>query len=296
MDVSDCRNTVRKRIQAAFSILHQTPCLEMLALYFDVFYEDTCIAGSWAAYTHQWDIVYALGSNRKPLPELRSLKLHGLQGGSMFMSLFDEAPIAWLAASLRHLSFSLPESLKNEQSREQFWKEAMVRRVLQPAVNLESLAITRSRVRNWDKVPCLELSQARLDTYPRLAALSLRGIVWEDGTIDEGDIVTPPPLEDFIVRHRKTLKKLELHGCSIVTGDYGRKLPLCYWADIYKRLAEALTKLVELEVEFSVEECQSPYIYSSDIPLKTERDAPALEEFKAIVKNQGVGYSSGFRP
>ena len=60
-------------------------------------------------YSHQWDIVYALGRNRNPLPALKSLKLYGLLCcEDELMLLFDEAPIAWLAASLRHLSFLLP--------------------------------------------------------------------------------------------------------------------------------------------------------------------------------------------
>ena len=62
------------------------------------------------------------------------------------MLLFDEAPIAWLAASLRHLSFTIPgiTSTNKLESLERFRKQVVVRRVLQPAVNLESLVITGS--------------------------------------------------------------------------------------------------------------------------------------------------------
>jgi len=124
--------------------------------------------------------------------------------------------------------------------------------MLQPAVNLESPSIPRRRAS--EQAQCLDISQAKVATYPRLAALSLRNIIWEDGTIGKGDsdIVTrrlaPPPLEDCIVRHRKTLKKLELRDYSINVEDYGQEPPLCYWAEAYKRLANALTDLVELEV------------------------------------------------
>jgi hypothetical protein len=151
--------------------------------------------------------------------------------------------------------------------------------------------MTRSRESGGPQ--CLDVSQAQLATYPRLAALSLRNIVWEDGAIGEGDNA-PLPLEDFIVRHRKTLKKLELHNCSISVGRISGR-PLCYWADVYKRLANALTGLLELEVEYHVENREGPYVYSSldRSPLKrlegTGQDAVAFEEFKAVVKSRGMG-------
>lgn len=108
----------------------------------------------------------------------------------------------------------------------------------------------------------------------------------------------PPSLEDFIVRHGKTLKIFKLSGCLIKVKDYGRVLPLCYWADVYKRLANALTELVELEVRFE----NIPYMSTTPPPndvlpwpyyrLKRlevmERDEGALEEFKAVVKKRAM--------
>jgi hypothetical protein len=248
------------------------------------------------AHSHQWDIVFALGSNRNPLRELRSLTFSGWLGATKFGSFFDEAPIARLTASLRHLGFSLPESSRGMAkwgARELYWKQVVVPRVLKPAVNLlESLSIVRSRA--WQEVQYLDASQ--IPTYPRLAALSLRNVIWEEGTIGEGNIVTPSPLEEFIVRHSKTLKKLELRHCSICVKERFEP-PLTYWADIYKRLAKALTELVELEVEFDIKgRLERPYVYnphnfySSVESLDgTRRDALALEEFKAVVKIRGMG-------
>jgi hypothetical protein len=295
---SDGRIPVSDRLVAAFFSLHQAPSLKMLALYFDVYYTGRHQTGK--AYSHQSAIVYALGRNKYHLPKLQSLKIHGLLDSCEpgFISLFDKAPITRLIASLRHLDFSLPcgtTGLLDSKLQELFWKQVVVRHVLQPAVNLESLAITRRG--SCDEAQCLDISQAQLATYPRLAALLLTEIVWEDGTIGQGDIVTPSPLEDFIVRHRKTLKKLELHNCTINVKDYGRRPPVCYWADVYKRLANALTELVELKVyNFEV-----PYLSSTGpsarplLPLPyydlkrlegMERDAEALKEFEAVVKNR----------
>jgi hypothetical protein len=259
-------------------------------------------------YSHERDIVYALGSNRNPLHALQSLKIDGwLCRNDMF--LFDEAPIAWLAASLRHLSFTVPRSTATNkvESLEQFWKQVVVRRVLRPAVNLESLTITGRRDRRRD-AQCLDASQAQLATFPRLAALSIRDIIWEDDTSGQGDTV----LLKFIVRHQKTLKRLELHNCAInVKERFGP--PHRYWADIYKRLANALTGLVELKVEFELKGDEIPYVYFRDYSscnylnkdnLKRRaqddaalaRDALVLEEFRAVVKSQGMGGGSGYRP
>jgi hypothetical protein len=253
-------------------------------------------------YSHQRDIVYALGNNRNPLPALQSLKIDGwLCGGDEEMLLFDKAPITWLAASLRHLSFTVPKSTQTNklESLERFWKQVLVRRVLQPAVHLESLVITGRGGRRRREAQCFDVSQVQ---FPRLAALSLRHIIWEDVTSDQGDTV---PLE-FIMRHQKTLKKLELHNCAInVRNRFGP--PHRYWADTYRRLANALTGLVELKVEFELEDSHeipyvyfggphSPRIYLNKDDLKGRapdaalaQDALALEEFRAVVKSQGMG-------
>ena len=253
-------------------------------------------------YSHQSGIFLSLGNNRNRLPKLQSLEIRGLLDtcNPVFTSLFDKAPITWLTASLRHLDFSLPCGTTgpfSEESglREQFWKQVALRRILRPAVNLESLAISH-QCESIEDAHHFDVSQAQLATYPRLAALSLLNIVWEDCTIGQGGIVTPSSVEDFIVRHRETLKKLELYFCTINVKDCGRKPPVCYWADVYKRLANSLTELVDLEVKtFDVpyqsttppEENLIPRPY---YPLQRlegmERDAEALKEFEAVVKNR----------
>jgi len=183
---------------------------------------------------------------------------------------------------------------------EQYWERVMMRCVLQPAVNLELLEITGSGLRSGDAL-CFDGLQAQLATFPRLATLSLRNIIWENDTSGKGDMV---PL-DFIVRHQKTLKKLELHNCAI---NVDPKAPTHYWADIYKRLANAMTGLVDLKVEIKLNEVKVPYVYySKDSHTDTKylkkddlkdgdlgRDALALEEFMAIIKSRGMGGDSEF--
>jgi hypothetical protein len=303
-------------LKLAFANLHRFPSLKKLALYFDVRYHpvvpfDSCGYPPYNVVreignSHQWDVLHAIGSNKDPLPELQSFKIYGWHCSGEFSKLFDETPIAWLVASLRHLHFSLPLVRPEDSvSREQLWKQVAMRRLLQPAVNLESLKITRSQA--WDNKQFLNIPQAQLATYPRLTVLLLWGIAWDDGKIGQGGITMPPPLEDFIMRHRTTLKKLNIDNCSINVGERSR-LPFCYWADIYKRLAEAMTELVEVEVESLFGPHESPYVYlvrDTYRPVEglkemerlegRKQDRLALEEFKAVVKKRRTGGSPDLR-
>jgi hypothetical protein len=296
-------------LKLAFANLHQFPRLKKLALYFDVRYHPVVPydTSGYPPYkvvreignSHQWDVLYAIGNNKNPLPELKSFELYGWHCSREFSSLFDETPIASLIASLRHLHFSLPlVRPEHSASRELLWKQVVMRRMLQPAENLESLKIFRNQA--WDNKQFLDISH-QLATYPRLTVLSLWGIAWEDGKMSRGGIIMPTPLEDFIVRHRETLKKLNMGNCSINVGETSRP-PVCYWADIYKRLAEALTELVEVEVESPFSPHDSPYVYlvgDSYRPVESlmetgrweerEQDRLALAEFKAVVKKRRTG-------
>ena len=131
-----------------------------------------------------------------------------------------------------------------------FWKEVVVEAMLKLAIKLESLEIIRLDifwVSNDPEEQCFDLSQ--VPTYPRLGELSLKHVVFEDATTDEKGVVIPSEVENFIVRHARTLKKLKLHCCAIKVTK-GRTRPFCYWADIFDRLAKALTKLAELELVF----------------------------------------------
>ena len=302
-------------LKLAFSKLHQFPSLKKLSLYFDVRYHpvvpfDSCGYPSYKVVreignSHQWDILNSMGSNQNRLPELQTFKIYGWHCSGVFSSLFDKTPIAWLIASLRHLHFSIPlVRPEDSESRELLWKKVVMQRLLQPAENIESLKLSRSQV--WDNKQYLDTSQVQLATYPRLTALSLWGIAWEDGKIGPGGIIMPPPLEDFIVRHRDTLKKLDIDNCSINVGEKSRP-PFCYWADIYKRLTEAMTELVEVEVESLFGPHESSYVYlvgNTYRPVESLRetgrlegraqDRLALEEFKAVVKQRRTGGTQGF--
>ncbi|KAI0298578.1 hypothetical protein BC826DRAFT_998162, partial [Russula brevipes] len=203
---------------------------------------------------------------------------HQWLGNRKYDSLYDEAPIAQLVMSLRHLSFSVADIANANifEPRMRFWKPVVVQCVLQRAMRLESLAIDGNGISRSDRT------------------WTIHGVLWEDGEIGDQGVVEPPAVERFIARHGKTLKKLKLHNCVIAISP-GRTTPVCYWADIYNRLAEALTELVELEVEFHFDKVTTQYAIlrhdSKPMPCETldgtERDGLSLEEFmiKAAVNH-----------
>jgi hypothetical protein len=169
--------------------------------------------------------------------------------------------------------------------------------VLQPAMNLESLEINSDKLLQDEQ--CLDLTQ--IPTYPHLTMFSLNNVIWLEGTISRRGTVTAPGVEEFIMRHRKTLKKLRLHNCTIGISSVYRETPSCYWADVYNRLAEALTELVELDVEFRFNGYRTQYVqplpsndeydpgynfFDFNKVEHMERDASALKAFKTVVEKR----------
>ena len=211
-----------------------------------------------------------------------------------FNSLYNEARILELAASLRHLRFSLHRgNFRNgPEVHMQFWNQVVAPRILQPAINLESLEISRES--------CEAFDVSELTTYPRLAALSLSAIDLGESTINQGDNTRCFPVEDFIARHRITLRKLNLYNCRIrvdLKEPTSAEMPLRSWADVYDRLAELLTELVELVVVIKNDGYDLKYFSfrADDRGLFSEwaeRDKLALEHFKAVVENRKMDAGS----
>jgi hypothetical protein len=300
-DVIDSPNTAWKRLEAAFAVLHRTPALKTLELLYAPYYReyfkrepDGEVKIAERLYSHQWDIIAAIGSSRYPLPRIQSLTIHKWTADPEFDTLYYKARIAELTGSLRHLRFSLPRDSTDIESslkqRTEFWDQVIVPRILQPAVNLESLEISQETLGQ-------PLDFSKVDTYPRLATLSLRFICWERGAIRQGKIIKRFPVEDFIMRHRMTLKKLELYHCTIMVKK-SRRTPSRSWADVYNQLAEVLTGLVELVVVFGNsgyrDKSYGGDVYrprSDSLSLEwSERDAQALKHrhFKAVVENRVI--------
>ena len=294
-DVTDRPNTVWKCLEAAFAVLHLTPALKRLALLFnpsrrEYFQRYGDVIETY--YSHQWDIIAAIGSSQYPLPRLRSLTIHRWMPSCKFNYLYNEAPIAELAASLRHLCFSIykRQYYDDLEVQARFWNQVVTPCILQPAIDLESLEITRPDHQD------LEFSE--LPTYPRLAALSLSTIKWGEGMISQGNDIMRFPAEDLIMRHRMTLKKLKLYNCLIRVEEF-TGTPFRSWADVYNQLTEVLTELEDLVVEIKYNGYCTKYTSPSDSFRDrssewAERDALALERFKEVVENRKMGAGSSY--
>ncbi|KAH9071387.1 hypothetical protein EDB83DRAFT_2363182 [Lactarius deliciosus] len=139
-------------------------------------------------------------------------------------------------------------------------------------------------------------SLIRLDlgsvTFPHLTSLSLSNFVWDDVRVNPWAAILEA--EDFIVRHGKTLKKLELQSCMICV-PRNRPMPVRSWAAVWKRFADELTELVDLVVGYRFDQ---KYVYLHEYGFSsesvyflrgTEEDTPALRALVTIVKGRRKG-------
>ena len=139
---------------------------------------------------------------------------------------------------------------------EDFWSKVIGLCVLQPAVNLTSLNIASSA--KFGSLIRLDLNSI---TCPCLTSLSLTNFVWDDGRVDPQVVV--PEAENFVVRHGKTPKKLELNRC-IICVPHDRFTPARTWASVWNRFAEELTELVDLVLRYNFHRVvQAPLTASS---------------------------------
>ncbi|KAH9160527.1 hypothetical protein EDB89DRAFT_1978538 [Lactarius sanguifluus] len=288
---------VGNRLRTACFMLHLIPDLQSITL---AFLPDKCSLTNPFAYgvnlsryqLLQLNILEGLAYNPNPLPTLQSLHIH-----SWFAfrhELYATAPFQAIVASLQDLCFLVQDTeFKGEADHGpavDLLKDVIELRVLRPAVNLTSLAMRSSVEFGW--LFRLDLNSI---TFPSLTELSLTDFVWDDGTVDpEGAI---PGVEGFILCHGKTLKRLELRGCTICV-PHDRSTPVRSWAAVWNRFAEELTELVILEVVYN----QLRYVYfrqhhgfdktSSVLLHGTEEDTPALEALLTIVSGRQLSNPS----
>ncbi|KAF9226081.1 hypothetical protein BS17DRAFT_776622 [Gyrodon lividus] len=80
-------------------------------------------------------------------------------------------------------------------------------------------------------------TQLRSFEYPSLETLVLENIVFDHTPSTDG-------IEEFIVRHKATLRRLELRSCASYVPS--TETPIRKWSTIWKRLDEELVSLAEL--------------------------------------------------
>ncbi|KAI9447550.1 hypothetical protein H4582DRAFT_8890 [Lactarius indigo] len=293
MDEDEGWKRVGSRLRSVCFMLHLTPYLESLVIEFypdeDAYYKDPFTYGCCPTRYHllQWDVLEGLAYNPHPLPALQSLQIDNLFAHPN--DLYAAAPFQRIIASLRDLRFLVKDTdywIDMDRSpAEDFWSDVIRRCVLRPAVNLVSLSMGCDIA--FGSLIRLDLSSV---TFPHLTSLSLSNFVWGDIRLDPQAVV--PEAEDFIVRHAKTLKKLELQRCMMCV-PYDRSTPVRSWAAVWNRFTQELTELVDLVVEYNRRRryayFQPECGFSSDrvyLLRGTEEDTPALEELFTIVKGR----------
>ncbi|TFY54224.1 hypothetical protein EVG20_g9796 [Dentipellis fragilis] len=153
---------------------------------------------------------------------------------------FDEPTFATLLAPLHVLRIDIISGYTEGNfpldKFSEFWETSMTDRLLPPAgpeAPLEVLTIQSQE--DVGLQPWFSLGDRM---YPRLAELSVTHIMF-DG-LDGG-------VEEFIVRHAGTLRRLDIKNGKIGI-EQGEEGPTQFWAAIWTRFRETLTELQELVV------------------------------------------------
>lgn len=207
-------------LSPSFAHIHNLPRLKFLKLHFFTtpHAQSTC---------HHWTVISA-SLSQSPLPSLHSLTIHSLtpwesvQIRPSFRSLFGSlvgSPCVEIAEVEPH--FGNPHV--------DLWEHMFGF----PLSSLTSLTLhSKADVR---VVPGLDFSQA---DFAALEFLSLQRILFNQNT----------HIEDFIVRHKGTLKKLHLKECRIAIVDEGIGAPR-QWSHIWTRFSGELRAMVLLVVQ-----------------------------------------------
>ncbi|KAH9071419.1 hypothetical protein EDB83DRAFT_2574466 [Lactarius deliciosus] len=235
------------RLKTACFMLHLIPALESLVFTFlpneeswlKPITDDTELSPYQLLQLH---VLEGLACNPNPLPALRSLQIND------WFAYPDEcyaaASFQRIVASLRELRFLVQDTDcrcdLDDSLAEEFWADVIGPRVLLPAANLESLSMSC----NIEPGSLIRLDLA----FPCLTSLSLCNFAWDDVRCD-----SVSQAEDFIVRHGRTLQKLELHNCVICVPLH-RPTPVRSWAAVWNRFADELSELVDLVVEHNFDQ------------------------------------------
>ncbi|CDO69734.1 hypothetical protein BN946_scf184697.g6 [Trametes cinnabarina] len=170
------------------------------------------------------------------LPHLMSLSLSNLIGFPF--PYYESSAFSAMISSVEHLrlSFHGRHSLGGPRGAEVWdwmWQETIPIRFLRPPQpSLTSLSLTSDQPVGCS--PRLDLSGL---FFPALRRLELGGIMFDDHC----------RIEDFIVRHGKTLAALTLDSCPMYIRPPG-EMPTRPWHAVCDRFTESLEALVDLQI------------------------------------------------
>ncbi|KIK94011.1 hypothetical protein PAXRUDRAFT_12313 [Paxillus rubicundulus Ve08.2h10] len=127
-------------------------------------------------------------------------------------------------------------------------------------------------------------SQLRSFEYSSLETLVLEKIVFDHTPFADA-------IEEFIIRHKDTLRRLEIRSCASYVPS--ATTPIRRWATIWKRLEEELTSLQELVVAhqcYALLDSTRGYIPHPSLPLApaelAEEDEQQYQQFKDRVNTR----------
>ncbi|KAA1473994.1 hypothetical protein DENSPDRAFT_840541 [Dentipellis sp. KUC8613] len=294
----DVEKTI-ETLQTAFSLLSRLQKLTILRLVFHPIWVEQ----------HDEDIYDISDELRTELAVLTgvaaaspSLTLHSLT----FLNLtsfpnevFEQSTFQSLLSSLQHFHVAnktvgfAHEGFNSLDPYVDFWERTIPRLFLLPA-SAPTAALTSLALHSDEDIGLIpEFSFAGLH-YPRLTSLSLRRIFFHETT----------GTEEFILRHKDTLTRLELKECRIAVEEFA-EAPSEYWSAVYRHLADGLEHLIDLVVVERADESLDPiiperplryahldpgygFMPAFDVISGEEHDAAALEDFRAVVNARGA--------
>ncbi|TFY65945.1 hypothetical protein EVG20_g5145 [Dentipellis fragilis] len=295
----DIEKTI-ETLQAAFSLLQRLPNLSTLRLvFYPIWIEE-----------HDEDIYDISDELRTELAVLtgvaaasHSLNLHSLTFlnlTSFHNEVFEQPSFHSLFSSLQHLHITnksvgyAHEGFNSLDPFVEFWERTIPQHFLLPASASAGSALTSLLLHSDEDVGLVpEFSFADLH-YPLLTSLSLQRIFFHETTLTE----------EFILRHKDTLTRLELKECRIAMEEFA-ETPTEYWSAVYGHLADGLERLTDLAVVERADENgdtatpERPLRYAHldpgygfmpafDVIPGEEGDAVALKEFRAVVAARGA--------
>lgn len=287
----DGERAIRDILTSAFSKLHELPKLETLTITFSPHVRSslssTFLERPLSSLT-QVAILRAFTSLANPL-SLKSLTIDNLIASHSdihdhpaFIATFNK--LAYLRITIlsnigTYVGTLYQETLSN------FWSTTMQRRILAPSSASYLTCLSLHSDHEFGILPQFTFSEL---CYPLLDTLSIRGAFFADSV----------GIEDFIVRHRGTLRSLELRFCKIYCDD---DVPDRFWSQVWSRFAKELDRLTVFKAEEEMDMVEMPgymirYAYFDAgvgyIPIfnMVPADDVALDTLKVVVASRSNTY------
>ncbi|TFY57271.1 hypothetical protein EVG20_g8614, partial [Dentipellis fragilis] len=256
-DNEDARKRTQSALLTVISNVLQAPSLTSITFAFDLHaynvrtgpHLDMPITHSYRA------LLCALATSPSPPPKLTSLTFRNMHPICIPQS--SHPSFTALLSHLTHLDLQICHTPFVPSEIQRFWCTTMFEILSLAQATLTTLALSSDEHTFMDYTG---FSFEHLH-FPRLRGLALSSMSLDAPVLR---------LEDFVLRHEATLRRLEMRECRLLQCSNDR-FPARPWAEIFEGFVNALPELVEL-----------------DIPPQPESwepsDEEALTSFKAVVE------------